>query len=458
VASPFELGGVRWWPAAAADASAVRLAVGRALEVLASGGAANEKAGRRKELYRLALLRPGEPDHLLKVNHYPALVGLRRRLLASKSRRELALAEALARRGIATPVPLAAGERRAGGRVRSCYLLVPFVRGARDLRQAAADPALAPAERRRLAAAFGAFARRLHDAGVWQGDFQPNNFLLGPGGPADLLAIDYERVRLRRSLSPQARAAMLAKLERELPAARLAERARFLRAYAGGDPGEARRAWHDVGSAVRALAGRDAARLARTAAPRGRRYAPVAAGGWRGLRVVEVEPEPLARALADLLARDPRAQASGFTLHAGDAPFFALGFAASHAGARRGLARALVLARRGGLAPRPVALVERAGRALLVFEGSLPPRLDGADPTARRAALPALLRLFLRLAALGSLAEPPALALLGRASSGGPERLVLLAPVLLAPGGRGRLPDRRAARALALRALALPEA
>lgn len=454
MAGPFELGGVRWWPAAAADPAAARLAVGRALEALASGRATNEKSGRRKELYRLALLRPGEPDHLLKVSHYPPLVGVRRRLLASKSRRELALAEALARRGIATPVPLAAGERRAGGRVRSCYLLVPFVRGARDVRRVAADPALAPAERRRLASAFGAFARRLHDAGVWQGDFQPNNFLLGPRGPDDLLAIDYERVRLRRSLSPRARAAMLAKLERELPAARLAERGRFLRAYAGGDRSEARRAWQDVAAAVRALAARDAARLARTATSRGRRYAGVAVGGWRGLRAVEADAESLERALGELTAGDPRAQAAGFTLHASEGPFFALGFATSRGSARQGFARALVLARRGGLAPRPVALLERAGRARLVFEGALPPRLDAADPTARRAALPELTRLLLRLAALGTLAEPPPLALLGRDVSGGAERLLLLAPPLLVPGGRPGLPDRRAAGALALRVLA----
>ena len=163
---------------------------------IASGAAANQKRGRRKALYPLALGAGGATTHLLKVNRYGVRDGLRRRVVASKARRELALAEAVAERGIATPVPLAAGELRSGGRVRACYLVVPFVAGAVDLRRRFAEP-LAPSERRAFASAFGRFARAVHAAGISQDDFQPNNFLVGPGGAGDLRLIDCERVTLR---------------------------------------------------------------------------------------------------------------------------------------------------------------------------------------------------------------------------------------------------------------------
>lgn len=452
---PFDVGGVRWWHADGADRAAAQLAARRALEALAAGHARNLKAGRRKELYHLALLRPGEPDHLLKVNHYPAAAGVRRRLLGSKARRELRLAEAIARRGIATPVPLAAGERRRSGRVVTCYLLVPFLRDVRDLRAVAATAGRSAAQRRELARAFGAFARRVHDAGVWQGDFQPNNFLLGPRGASDLLLVDYERVRLRRALAPRARAAMLAKLERELGAAPLAERARFVRAYAGGDRARARECWSAVASEVSALAARDAARLARVAAGRGRRFAPIAAAGWRGVRDSRTDAEALAGELDALLGAGGPPPVQGFSLRAGH-DHFALRFAsAERGGGHRALALALVLWRRGRLAPEPLALLERGGDAVLVFAGPLPERLDALDADRRRALVPALTGLVARLSGLGAL-EAPSASLVGLARDAAlPGRLALLAPPLLAPGGRRGLPRRSEARAIATAILGL---
>lgn|GEM_PF-4594114 len=443
----FELGGVRWWTAAGADEAAVRRAVGGALDALAGGRARNLKGGRRKALYPLALEGGAEPDHLLKVSAYAGAPSVRRRLFGSKARRELRLAQAIARRGVATPVPLAAGERRAGGRVRACYLLVALVPGARDLRRLAAEPALRGAERRALARAFGAFARRLHDAGVVQDDFQPNNFLRRADG--DLLFIDCERVRLRPRVSRHARAAMLAKLERELAGARLAERARFLRAYARGDRAEARRWWRAVERAARELAARDAGRLARLVARPGRRFVPLEVHGWRGVRVAGADADALAQDLDVLIgARE------GARRH------FARGFQPRGAAdASRALARALLLARRG-LGPDPVAVLERrragahAREALLVFDGPLRGRLDALDAAARCAALPALTRFLARVAAYGSLAGLPSPHDVGRLARG----LALLDPHGFRPGGAGGLPDRRTARALAARILGVPDA
>ena len=192
-------------PPRGGSADALRAPLAASLEAVASGAARNRKRGRRKELYLLAPAPGAEPSHLLKVNHYEAGAGLRRRLFGSKARRELRLAERAAKRGIATPLPLAAGERREGKRVAACYLLVPFVAGARDLRHVLAER-LAAGERRALARAFGAFVRRVHDAGIDQDDLQPNNFLLGPRGAEDLYLIDFERLTIRRRIAPRTRA------------------------------------------------------------------------------------------------------------------------------------------------------------------------------------------------------------------------------------------------------------
>lgn len=446
--APFELAGVRWWPGPGADEAALRPTLEAALDRLARGAAPNQKSGRRKELYLLALGPGAGPTHLLKRNRYPGALGWRRRLLGSKARRELRLARGVAARGIPTPLPLAAGEQREGLRVTACYLLIPFLDGSEDLRRIAPRAA----ERRALAAPFGRFARRLHEAGIEQDDFQPNNFLRGPEGPEDLWLIDCERLRLRRRPLPASeRARELAKLERELPAASLAERARFLRAYAGGEPRAWRPLWRDVERAVRQLAGRDSARLERLVARPSRRFAPFEAAGWSGLRAAE---SPAAELEQDLRGLADEAGAGAAPRMTAAAHHFAMLLPGAGPGAGEvALARAVLLARRG-LAPAPAALLRREGCTLLVFRGPLPVRLDALPREARRARLPALGRLLERLAALGRLAEPRA-DLVGLAPPGAPLAVQLLAPPLLEPGAPEAPGGRGGRRALAARLLGL---
>ena len=443
---PFALGGIRWWPARGQDPDALRAVVAAALAALASGAAANQKRGRRKALYPLALGAGGATTHLLKVNRYGVRDGLRRRVVASKARRELALAEAVAERGIATPVPLAAGELRSGGRVRACYLVVPFVAGAVDLRRRFAEP-LAPGERRAFASAFGRFARAVHAAGISQDDFQPNNFLVGPGGAGDLRLIDCERVTLRARVADDAVAWQLAKLERELPAASLADRARFVAAYAGA-PGrtgrDARRAlWRRVQTAQPELARHDAERIRRAIRSGGRRFAKLELAGWRGVGAEGVWRDAFAAELARALELPP---APGALAGAGAA--FALGLAPGvRAADERALAAAVLLARRG-LAPPPCALLRRARGAVLVFAAPPTATLAVLSAGELRALAPALVALLARLAALGRLA-PPSAADVGRSAPGAPLALALLATSRLAPDGRASDPSRAAARALA---------
>ena len=130
-----ELGGVCWWLGQGADREATRRLLETALDTLHAGAARNLKTGRRKQLYPLDLLGSGTPDHLLKVNDYEPAAGIRRALRGSKALHELQMAEEVAARGIPTVLPRAAGERRSGGRLRSCYLLIPVLEDVVDLRQ-----------------------------------------------------------------------------------------------------------------------------------------------------------------------------------------------------------------------------------------------------------------------------------------------------------------------------------
>jgi len=376
MASPLEISGIRWWLRAGASAAEAQPRLERALALL-EAGAPDLKSGRRKGLYRLDLAGTGAPDHLIKVNAYRT--GRRRR---SKARDELARAEAVATRGIATPVPLAAGERWRGGRLESCYLLAEIVPGACDLREYLAQP-LAPAVRRRLAEAWGALARALHAAGVHQDDFQPNNFLVrGSEARPELLVIDFERVRIRTSVPKRLRRRALAKLDRELGGTPASLRLRFLRAYAGGDARAARDWFRAVAAEAPRLARRDAAHLRRNAARPGRRFRAVRLPGHTGLARPELDPARLTRALA--LAPP----AGGAMVATPDTAEWCIALERPSPGhARRTFARALVLAARG-LAPRPLALLRGRGRSLLVLERGerlLESGELGSDPTGEAA-------------------------------------------------------------------------
>ena len=140
-----ELGGISWWLDQGADREASSRLLQAAIDTLRSGATRNLKTGRRKQLYPVDLCESGSPDHLLKVNDYGPAAGLRRVLRGSKARHELEMAEQVAARGIPTPIPLAAGERRSGGRLRTCYLLIPILEQVVDLRQLWLQGNLSPA-------------------------------------------------------------------------------------------------------------------------------------------------------------------------------------------------------------------------------------------------------------------------------------------------------------------------
>lgn len=392
--------GVRWELAPGLDRAGWNARLERAVALAEDGHVANEKTGRRKELYRLHLETEdphAPPDYLLKVNRYPWRDGWRRRWAGSKARRELDRATRVAALGIPTPIPCAAGERVERGRISACYLLVPVVAGARDLRQAW-TAGLARQERGRLAARFGAFVRAIHDAGIDQDDLAPNNFLVDPDGR--LLMIDFERASVGASVTRAARHRALAKLDRELAGAGLADRARFLIAYAGKDTDAWKPLWRVLECEAGALAARDARRLVRVTSQPGRRFRRVRSGEWEGSRRAEVDPAVLGTALRALLQAPPTDAGTGLAYRV-TADWWALEQPLSGQKARAALAVAELLSRRGGLGPRPVAQLSRRTRTLTLFAGALPPRASEAEDA--RALLPSLTILLDRLLALGRL-------------------------------------------------------
>jgi len=391
---------LRWQFAPKLDEASWKARLTRGIELVETGHARNEKTGRRKELYRLHLGGPnadGVPDHLVKVNRYPWRDGWRRRWAGSKARRELDRAWQVSSLGIATPVPLAAAERHERGRLHACYLIVPLVEGARDLRQIW-NEGLPRKKRGALAERFGAFVRAAHEAGIDQDDLAPNNFLLTPSG--DLQMIDFERARLGAPVSSGARNRALAKLHRELASASLADRARFLFGYAGGDRTEWRALWRLLEQESLALAARDARRLVRVTSRPGRRFRRVKHDGWRGSRRAEFEPAELGKALGSIL-RSPATPERGDVSYRNTGDWWALEQATTRREARRTLAIAELLSRRGGLGPRPLAQLSRGPRTLTLFAGSLPARSPSQASPAPR--LPSLTVHLDRLLALGRL-------------------------------------------------------
>jgi len=452
---------IRWTFGRAVDPAALEPVLAQLLGAVASGASPDRKRGRRKGLHRWRA--PDGEEYLLKTNRYAGLDAWVRGVRGGKARRELAIAEALAERGLPAPVPLAAGEQRRAGRLLADYLLVAPLAGAEELGRVWRGSGRAPALRRSLAAGFGALVRDLEEAGLEHRDLAPNNVLVRRGDPPTLLPIDFERARLgpparsagrrrdpsRTSGSPRARIRALARLARRVGReASAAQRLRFLRSHARGDPARARHWWRAVVRELPRQARRDLRHWLRTATVPGRRFSRiegVAGGGWEGfLRRDPAGDEPLPVLLA-AAARAAERRAPGARARAGadpEAPLWCVAYPALSRRSRVRLwAQAQVLWDGWRLVPRPIALLRRNEATVLLLER--PPGARSLAGEAERstgppagATSPAVRVLVDHLEALGRLRRPlgpTALAL--HPGREGPEggRAMLLDPRLWEP-------------------------
>jgi hypothetical protein len=260
---------IRWWVDGERTARLDALMSEPEFVLEGPGSLARESAG-RKRFYRVDG-GAGEPALYVKVFTLPGASGWRYLLRPSKARRERAVARAIEARGFAVARPVAVGERRRLGLLERSWAVSRDL-GARDLRAVLEDVRENGPERRALLERFAGFARRLHDAGVDQDDFSPNNFLVR--GDGAFVLIDFERARLRRGpLGPRAWR-QLAKLHRRDFGVSRSERLRFLETYLGstGAAGRAERraAWEQIWPEFRRIRARDARRAADAAFKEGR--------------------------------------------------------------------------------------------------------------------------------------------------------------------------------------------
>ncbi len=390
---PYPLGGTRWWLRDGERIEALGPEIERLLEDLAQGRLVDRKKGRRKALFDLQLGAPDPSDYLLKQNLHRGSDRLRRRLMGSKSRLELERAERLAARGLATPVPVAAGERTRRGLLDTCWLLMPLVPDAIDLRAWWEGPPPSPRERRWLAQALGALARSAVDSGLFQDDFAPNNVLLRRGVESELLMIDFERARVLERLSEGQIRRMLGKLDREMRGATRADRMRFLVSFAGD---RARTWWRLLATEAPQLMARDLAHLERSLAGGARRYVRFEDADHRGWHRAD-QPRPSeGRPASGMTSRLPPVDERE---------------------ARRILAKAILLFRRG-LGPSPHALVTTPDACTILWD--LPP-CPAATPSARRV-------LVHRLEGLGRIEGEAEADAVGQTGPLGVERGLWLAP------------------------------
>jgi hypothetical protein len=287
--------GVRWWVHGERTPRLEALLCDPEGVLAGPGILARESAG-RKRLYRIDA-GASEPALYVKVFALRPGVGrLRYFLRPSKARRERAIADALTRRGFEVAAPVATGELRRLGVLEKSWSVIREIQ-APDLVRRLGELVGRPAEKRALLARFGAFARRLHDAGVDQEDFAPNNILVRPDG--SFVLIDFERCDLARGPLGDERWTQLAKLHRRDLGVSRTDRLRFLSAYLGAGSSRAARAdaWRRrIWPELRRIRRHDARHAAAAAFREGRNIAR-AGEGWlvrarAGAKTIAFELDP----------------------------------------------------------------------------------------------------------------------------------------------------------------------
>ncbi|HEX4606970.1 MAG TPA: lipopolysaccharide kinase InaA family protein [Urbifossiella sp.] len=270
---------------------------------LADGSAAVVKANPYRTIYRVEL--PAGAVYVKHLRPKGLRAWAREVLRPPKARLEFENALALAARGVPAIEPLAWGGPDSPGPGESLLVTrardgaVPFTELLESL------PGRPPAVRRMLAAAFGRFLAKLHDAGVTHPDPHPGNVLaeLPPAGPSRFDLLDLHAIRFSAPLAwPEARVNLvLFNRWFQLRATR-ADRARFWAAYRSArrtgpliDPAWCREVERDTAASnLRFWAGRVWNCLGRT-----RHFPPARAGRLSGYAVGDLPADGLAAVLAD---------------------------------------------------------------------------------------------------------------------------------------------------------------
>jgi GT2 family glycosyltransferase/tRNA A-37 threonylcarbamoyl transferase component Bud32 len=198
---------------------------------------------------------------------------LRTMLFGSRASHEWAMSDGVYHRGI-RQAPIVA-MREGGG---EDWVAIEKLEGWSQLQATL----LSTTDRRRLCRAYGRFARRVHDAGIWQYDFNPTNVLVKDG---EFRIIDFERMKLYPAAVPRGvRLKSIAKMNR-VPSISRTDRLRFLKGYLDSVTAE-REAWKEAAKELLSLfdaqVEHDVDRSERRCMDENRDFGAFELGEWRG--------------------------------------------------------------------------------------------------------------------------------------------------------------------------------
>ncbi|UCD33434.1 MAG: glycosyltransferase, partial [Desulfobacterales bacterium] len=193
----------------------------------------------------LALVRfaPGDEPKEFLIKHYKCAgisVVLSYILRRSKAEKELVLSRKFSLMGIPTILPVAIGVKRKFRILSGSWVIAEKIQNSADLEAFLTEGKniSQPFSRRKVIEQYARLARSIHDHGIVQSDFDPNNILIEGSDDQNfrLYFIDYERVKHFRRISHGKRAWSLAKLNRFSRGSSEVEKMRFLKAYVGDRP------------------------------------------------------------------------------------------------------------------------------------------------------------------------------------------------------------------------------
>jgi len=226
----------------------------------------------------------------------------------SKGYREWKLAAQVESKGVFTIVPLAIGEKRKLGVLQESMVVAEMLENGIDLEdlflknEKIRDVRL----KRKIIHGYGRWARELHNKGILQEDFDPNNVLFqwDDNEKFRLFLIDFERVKLFKNLSIKKRVRSLAKLNRVRKVGKT-DRLRFIKSYLGGDLNDRQdlREWlTSIQEDEKKVLLRDCRRAARKCVTRGERVGYLNNGSYRGYYRRRKFPLELQYSQKDILA------------------------------------------------------------------------------------------------------------------------------------------------------------
>jgi hypothetical protein len=216
----------------------------------------------------------GGKTYFIKIYKSPTwLRRLKVMIAGSRASHEWAMSDGVYHRGI-RQAPVVA-MREGGG---EDWVAIEKLEGWSQLQ----ETLLTSPDPRRLCVAYGRFARRVLDAGIWQYDFNPTNVLVRDG---EFRLIDFERMKLYGAAVPlRERLYLLGKMNR-IPDLSRTDRLRFLKGHLGSDARELRD-WKAFARKILGLHGVqvavDLVRSEHRCLAENRDFAAFEVGEWRG--------------------------------------------------------------------------------------------------------------------------------------------------------------------------------